>query len=428
MSGRPSEFRMASKEALGALRAVAKEVTVSGTVNRIALDVSLNGQDEIVSIRMNDNVLNWSCTCGQQNCGHIATALYWISAEESADINRAPRSSPTPSTRSRFSWPAETEDTETSVRATMKGISLALDDLVTAVVRVGTDAGTRPSVDEAVQRLIDAAPNPLPLGISRWIGLLRSALSRNDYDSVARILDGATRIAEDLKTELDDPNRRKRVISWLGAVLRDSKDVQRMSERNLIEIARERLDGVERSIIERRYLVDLENGEIYREERLQGMSTASLGPCPRLINAGLIVVEQGIPPQRIHLLQYSISAVIPTETWNQLSGWAFRRFDVLNKKYKESLTLFPGLTEPFALIAPTRLDWEQNYVPFDDENRSLPIAMADDPSLGRFFSSVPKIQETAWIAGRLVDAQGTLMLKPLSICILSEGQHSHVRI
>jgi hypothetical protein len=427
MSGKPSEFRMASKEALGTLRAVAKDVSYSGTVNRIALDVSLDGQDEIVSVRMNDKVLNWSCTCGQQNCGHIATALYWIAAEESTDINRALRSSPMP-TKSRLSWPVDIEDTEASVRATIKSVSVALDDLVTAVVRVGTNTGTGPSVDEAIQRLIDAAPNPLPLGISRWIGLLKAALSRHDHDSVARILDGATRIAEDLRDDVDDPNRRRRVVSWLGAILRDSKDVQRISERNLIEIARERLDGVERSIIERRYLVDLETGEIYREERLYSASTASLGPCPRIVNAGLTVVEQGIPPQRIHLLQYSVSAVIPTETWNQLSAWAYRRFDVLSKRYKESLTLFPGLTEPFAIIAPTHLDPEQNYVPFDDENRPLPIAMADEPSLGRFFASVPKIKETSWIAGRLVDAQGTLMLRPLSICILSEGQYSHVRV
>jgi len=428
MSSRPSQFRTASKEALDTLRAIKPDLLVDGKVNRIALDVSLDGEDEIVSVRMHNQRLSWSCTCGRQNCGHLATALRWISAQESADIADAVRSSSNPPTKNRFSAVNGFEDPIADVRTTMPALSGALEDLVTAIVRIGTDAGPGPSVEEAIQRLIEAAPNPTPLGICRWVGRLKAALSSRDVDMIARILDGAQRLSVDLKTESNDPSRCKRIVSWLGPSTCESNDVIRISERNLVEIAREWLDGLERSSIERRYLVDLENGEIYREERARGSQTVSLGPCPRSINAGLVVVERGIPPQRIRLLQYSISAVIPTEFENQLSGWANRRFNQIADDYRNLERTFPGLSEPFVLVAPKRLDVDQRCLLLDEANKPLPIATAEDPTLVRYIKSIPDVKETAWFAGRLLDAQGTLMLRPLSVCIPTSGQVRHLRV
>ncbi|MBN1655755.1 MAG: hypothetical protein JXA30_18465 [Deltaproteobacteria bacterium] len=428
MSAKPSAFRIASKQALDSLRSTTGKVASNGKVNRIALDVSLNGEDEIVSVRMHDSKLNWSCTCGRQNCGHIATALSWISAEETAESNPPQRAIQSPVSKSRISMSDHFAESELVVGTTMKGLSNALEDLITSVVRIGTDAGEGLSVDESIQRLIEVAPSPLPLGISRWIGRLKTALNRHDSDLVARLLHGAARLSEDLRGSATDDDRNQRIVSWMGALSRDSKEILRISERNLLEIAREWLNGIERSAIERRYLIDLESGEVYREERARGTQTASFGPCPRLINAGLLVVEQGIPPRRVHLLQYSISALISAEAESQLLSWGNRRFDLLAERYKKTQKLSPGLSEPFVLIAPSDIDLQRGCLLIDETDRPLPIATADDPSLIRFVESIPNIKRAALVAGRLVDAQGTLMLRPLSICQLKDGRCNYLRI
>lgn len=424
MSG-PSQLKSESRELLHRLKQVVRDDPLKGSVSRVSLDVCIDGECEIVTIRLHNDSLKWSCSCGTQECKHILTALSWISAGDSgresyptidSDFSKRERGS--------SSWPPDlrvVQETDQVERVDRSALSTVLEDIVTSIVRSGVDAGETPSVEEAIQRLISAAPRPIPLGISRWIGRLREALDTKDVDSVARILDSATRIAEDLSNlESTDQDSKQRLISWLGALSHDTKAVTRISDCVFLEIAREWLDGIERSSIERRYLLDLDVGVIYREERARGMLTASLGPCPRLIVVGLATVEQGVHPQRVRLMQYSITTVISMDHWYQLLSWARQRFSTLIGDYKEAIGIFPGLAEPFALIAPASLKQDPHFVPLDEVGRPLPLALTHDPSSIKFIQTTIENGSLAWVSGRLVDAKGVLMLQPLSVGVRLE--------
>ncbi len=428
----PFPLKAAAAEILGELQQVSGPLEHRAAVDRVIVEVALDGQRHMVAIGLQDDTLNWTCTCGQRSCAHARAAFAWVCeggpgtqpdvaepAEESVPVRRS-------------SWPpdvrtAKPDGEAQSIEAAT--LAAALEDVITAVARTGTEAEEpSASVDEAIERLMSAAPRPLPLGVARWVGRLKKALSKRDVVAVARVLQGAAQFADDLRTGHADGDARRRLVTWLGASVGDAEGVERISDHMLFEVAREWLDGVESSAIERRYLVDLTSGETYREERSRGAQEASLGPCPRLVAVGLATVERGIPPRRIRLMQYSVSVGIDAKAWSQLASWASRRFDALAEMYGNALGAFPGLAEPFALIAPARVEREQGLVPLDIASRPLPLATAEDPSSQGFLQARAELGQVAWLAGRLVDAHGTLMLRPLSVAVVKGEQTLHASV
>lgn len=400
-------------------------VPATGRVERLSIDVRDGGQSELVSLAFRDGRLTWSCTCGQLRCRHAAAALRLLAGEAS---DRP--SDPASATASGGYAPVLRTAAASARPDEIEGRALAdvLEDVITAVVRAGVLAPESPSVDEALQRLVDLAPQPLPLGIGRWIGRLRAALDEGDVEAVAGVLDGASRVVDDLRAGRATPEASQRVVSWLGALARDVETVQRISDRVLIEVAREWLTGTERAAIERRYLVDLRSAEIYREERVRGAATASYGPCPRMVHVGLAEVEQGARPKRIRLLQYSVSTRIAHEAWHQLAAHAVPSFEALARSYREASGAFPGLAEPFAVVAPARYARSPRLVPVDTEGRPLPLASAEDPAALRYVDAETQHADPAWIAGRLVDADGVLMLLPASLGFVEDGRLRHRRV
>lgn len=415
-------WQQAAREALQNEPATSSE---NGQVERLSIDVREGAQSELVSLAFRDGRLTWSCTCGQLRCRHADAALRLLAGEASerpsdpASATASGGYAPVLRTAAASDRPYEVEP---------RALADVLEDVVTAVVRAGVLAPESPSVDEALQRLVDLAPQPLPLGIGRWIGRLRATLDEGDVEAVARVLDGASRVVDDLRAGRATPEASQRVVSWLGALARDIETVERISERVLIEIAREWLTGTERAAIERRYLVDLRSAEIYREERARGAATASYGPCPRVVHVGLAEVEQGARPKRIRLLQYSVSTRIEHEDWHQLAAHAVPSFEALARSYREASSAFPGLAEPFAVVAPARYARSPRLVPMDTEDRPLPLASAEDPAALRYVDALAEDADPAWIAGRLVDADGVLMLLPASLGVVREGQLRHRRV
>jgi hypothetical protein len=301
-------------------------------------------------------------------------------------------------------------------------LASALEDVVTSVVRLGArKADGAPSVQDAIERLVEAAPDPLPLGIDRWIGRLRSALARRDVDTLARVLDGAARVSEDMQSNEPGTQALRRIVSWLGATQDMAGDVEPIYERVLVEIGREWLAGLNRSGIERRYLVDLGSGDVYREERPRGELAASVGPCPRIVSVGFAEVELGAQPRRIRLLQYAVSPNVSEEDWSQIVDASARSFAPLARTYREALDAFPGLAEPFALLAPSRCDTEDGLLPYDNEDVPLPIAHADDPGGAAALEALGQQTKVEWLAGRLIDAEGRLMLLPCAAATQQEG-------
>jgi len=57
----------------------------------------------------------------------------------------------------------------------------------------------------------------------------------------------------------------------------------------------------------------------------------------------------------------------------------------------------------------------------DGEDDPLPLARAEEPTLVAALDDVLRSTEPAWVFGRLVDADGTLMMVPLSVAIVQNG-------
>jgi hypothetical protein len=430
-----TKIRASAQKAMQELRATAVETLANAAIDRVTLDITSNEQREVVTLHLRDSKLIWSCTCGRRTCAHVAAALSWISGELDTparnEVEPKHTIKATTSAWSHLSWPPDLrtlEDFDQAARADIAALAASLEELAAIIVNCGTDAGLTASVETAIGRLIEIAPKPLPLGISRWIGRLKVALIDRSVEGVARLLDGASKLVTDLCSETRDMTAVERVVSWLGAYSADKRTIERISDRSLLEIAREWMDGTERYAIEKRYLVDLHNGEVFREERARDFSSASLGPCPRLVSVSLAAVEQGAQPRRVRLLQYSTAVTIPDEAWKQLASWANRTFAPLQEIYHRAVTNFPGLTEPFVVVAPAQVARDPHPVPVDESGHPLPLAAARDPYALKVLDALTANQRPEWIAGRLVDAQGTLMMRPLSFGVTHTGQFLHVRL
>lgn len=387
------------------------EAEPSGEVTRVTVDVALDGKSELVTLVLRDGELAWSTSGGE---GHVAAALRWLAgAPEPAPAVRVTPETEMPAQR--VTWPPAEADHDAEARAARARLAEALEDLVTVVVRAGAGGAESPSVAESLERLRREAPLPTPMGLARWLGRLKGALDARDVELVARLLDGAGQLAEDLRRDKPSAEVRRRVAGWMGSAGEIGAPVQRLSDRVLVEIAREQLPSSERGGIERRHLVDLQSGEVFREERTRTSPVASVGPCPRLVNVGLADVEDGAAPRRLRLLQYVVSLELGKEELERIEANAYRRFSALAERYRELVERQPGQAEPFAVVAPR--SFEQNGGPLlrDDEGLPLPLARADDPAAVEVLARHCPTSGPRWVAGRLCDAGGVLMLVPCSV-------------
>ena len=388
------------REAIVSELASQNQRSVRGEVGRVSVEVTIDGKAEIVNLSLRDGVLVSVATDGSQQGPYIDAAIAFLGGAELDRISQPPRVSLNP--------PAPALEQAADVIAT------ALDDLVVAIARVGFDqAADSPSVDDGLERLIQVAPDPLPRGLSRWIGRLRESIAKNDAITAARLLDGACRLAFDLRDKDRSAQGHQRVIAWTGGPRDSTPGLELLYDRTLVELAREWMAGIDTSGLERRYLLDLQSGEIFREERLRN-DRASVGPCPRQLAVGLAEVEPGPEPRRVRLLQYVVQPEVSPTTWVQITQFARRDFHQVADWYRKTLKSFPGLAEPFALIAPHLLDRDHGMNPMDASGRSLPIASQRQPALAAAFESLNAADDPLWIAGRLVHSADGVELTPLS--------------
>jgi len=314
-----------------------------GEVGRVTLDVVIDGRSELVTVALRDGKLAWT-TSGEGP--HVRAALRWLAGRAEPRVVRT--TEPGEGAAPRVSWVPEGVDGEQSgARARLAD---ALDDVVTVVVRAGASGAGSPSVAESLERLRREAPLPTPLGLGRWLGRLKAALDAGEAGLASRLLDGAAQLAEDLRRERPSPEARRRVVDWMGGSGSElALAVERISDRVLVEVAREQLPSSERGGVERRHLIDLQSGEVFREERTRASPVASVGPCPRVVNVGLADVEQGASPRRIRLMQYVVSLELGAEELARIEGSAYRRFTALAERYRELTFASPGQAEPFAV-------------------------------------------------------------------------------
>jgi hypothetical protein len=352
-----SELREAAKRALTRVAAESK----GGRITRLTVDVALEeGGSELVTLTLRDGELAWSSTGDD---AHVAAALRWLA--ESAPVETPTRLTDPP----RLSRLSPEPEPMPEAQVARTRLAEALDDVIMVLVRAGVGGADSPSVGESLERLRKEAPLPTPAGLSRWLGRLKSALDAREVGLVARLLDGAARVAQDLRQDKPSPEARRRVVAWMGAGGGELLGaLERISDRVLVEVAREQLGAGERGGVERRHLVDLQNGEVFREERSRTIPVASVGPCPRVVSVGLAEVEEGPAPRRIRLMQYAVSLELGAEELRRIEASAYRRFSALADRYRELVQAHPGQAEPFAVVAP-RSYAARGPVCFDDERQ-----------------------------------------------------------
>ncbi len=305
-------------DGLRALRALLASARVEATqgedarpsVARIALDVrTAAGESGVVLLSIEKGSARVVDDRGDRSSPLVDAALAWLAALSREEASSAPNVRVSVAPRASIA-PHRLDET-----ACARALSLSL-------VRSGIVGMRRGVLDEPIQRARAGAG----VRLARWIARLEAAVAEDDVTLVARLALGALRAAP--------PPRRTRV------------------DLRLVEVAREHLDGRGRRSIERRYLVDLEEGSPFVEERERGEALPSLGPMPRTVEVGF--AEERVEPGRASLLihQYTTSPDVPRASVERLVALGRVEVSAVLDRVDALLHASPGFAEPLVLTDP----------------------------------------------------------------------------
>ncbi|MET0285391.1 MAG: hypothetical protein ABW352_13005 [Polyangiales bacterium] len=358
--------------------------------------MNLEIANEQVTLFTRDGRLRELCTCGVERCEHIAVVLRFLAegAAQASPNEVRIRSSVRPP-------PPEAEQV---------ALATAFEELCVACARAGIEARDSPSIKQALEQLLQAAPDPVPLSLARWVGRFRDAISFGELGELARLLDGALHFAEQLREGAFSALEQRR--AWLDEV--DGGDA--LSEVALLEVAREWITGLDRASIERRYLIELVSGQVYSEERRRNEATVSVGPCPRLAQVAFAEVDSATRPPRAKLLQYTVSLQVPEAPWQRVVSLAETELSVLRERFAADLRASPALAEPFAIFAPAQLEIAANALADSQGER---LALRSDPNLSGIDALLAATRgaDVVCVLGRLLGRASGLLMKPLSVVV-----------
>jgi hypothetical protein len=352
--------------------------------------------NEQVTLFTRDGRLRELCTCGVDRCEHIAVVLRFL-AEGAAQATPA-------EVRVRSSMRPPPPD------STQLSLASAFEELCLATARAGIEARDSPSIKQALEQLLNAAPTPMPLSLARWIGRFRDGLSFGEVGELSRLLDGALAFAELLREDSVGGLELRR--AWLGT----AEASEALSEVTLVEVAREWITGLDRASIERRYLIELVSGQVYTEERLRGDSAISDGPCPRLAQVAFAEIDGATRPRRAKLLQYSLSMQVPEAPWQRVVSLAQTELSAVRERFAAELRECPALAEPFAIFAPAQIDLASNAL---SDARGERLTLRSDPNLSGIDALLAATRGTdiVCVLGRLLGRASGLLMKPLSAVV-----------
>lgn len=439
-----SGLRDAARARLGELGA--DDAPADG-LRRATLEIEAEGRVELVTVTLRpDGTLLVSATDGQNDGPHVRAALTLLAAMPTAGGTRRVSMAPPKPSTAPGPWddgPEAAEDATSSpgTVASVSPLADALEDLMVAAVRHGANEGLgKPAVSEAIARVEEAvAKSPDPRGLTRFIGRLYTMLATRDAAGLARVLDGASRLVSALRRTDLPKEERRRVEAWLGGATRTQ-----LFDQELVEIGREWIAGFKRGALQRRYLVSLHSGEIYREERRRN-EPGSVGPCPRKVVAGLAEHHAWSTPSEMRLLQYAVSPEVAEHDWDRLAELALADFGELGPRYRAALKGDPALAEPVVWLAVHDIDVHRLLV-FDKNDTALPLR--DDPTRAEpgtaLAPRVPARDDTGRLArirqvalgsdavrcigGRLSDAGSVLWLEPFALLVSRDGESHFERL
>ncbi|MCS6799389.1 MAG: hypothetical protein NZ898_12835 [Myxococcota bacterium] len=298
-------------------------------------------------------------------------------------------------------------------------LALALDDLVTAVVRVGTStAWGAPSVEAARNRIVRALGEPVAPAASRFLGRLDAALQAGDVRQCALLLSTAARLSD----ALGAGSETVLVEAWLGPFADGVAQVP-IVDRRLIEVARERLPAATLSLVEQRLLVCPQSAERFVEWRVSD-AEASAGPCPRAVHVSLARAESLPGPRALRLEQYAVQFPPGASDWEMLEAVAVRRFDALEDEWAATIERTGHVREPWVLVGPAEAELDDRVVLRDVAGRRLFLAPGDGTT--EALAALARTSTLRWVAGRLVDRDGRLELA-VSSAAVRDGRAMRLR-
>lgn len=332
-----------------------------------------------------------SCTCGDHECAHFWAVLPLLAEGPTA---------PLPIERAR------TSSRPPPPGAHQGGLAAAFDELSLSVARAGIAHADSPSITQAMEQLIAAAPSPLPLPLARWIGRLRIALDAADVTTCARLLHGALGAVDEHRH--GGPG---------GPLLADPPAPGALADVHLLEVAREWLAGLDRASIERRYLLDLASGTIYAEDRQRGEPECSVGPCPRSAHVAFAEVDASALPLRVRLLQYTLSLQLPADAWSRVMALADTAITALRARFVEETSASSALAEPFALLAAALLEAGPLGTLRDAHGERIALRDEHGDDASAALHAAIAGGELACVLGRLHAGSTGLALLPLSAIV-----------
>jgi hypothetical protein len=382
-------------------------------VRRLTAEIEIDGVTELVAVIQDERGVRAVASDGRSDGPYVEAALALFGEM----LARPASEHPEPI--------AEAKAKGSSPRLELKA---AVEELITATVRAGIGAAKHaPAFKLALDTLTKLAEREVASGLERFIGRLRNAVEFGDVEECAMLLGGATQLVADLAE--DDPGDRalERISGWVHLPGPASRETP-IYEHDFVEMGREWVAGISRAALQRRYLVDVGTGEIYREITRAGRK-ASVGPCPRFIHAGLALSCPGTVPTRLRLMQYEVSPEVPSRAKRAMEAHAHRGVAGLLERFRAAHAAAPGQAEPFALFAPAGVTSEEGTTSLvDDAGMSLPLASSEglelDTALVRAIDgAVPRV-----VAGRLFLAEGVLILRPFSLLLGEASAEKLVRL
>jgi hypothetical protein len=160
--------------------------------------------------------------------------------------------------------------------------------------------------------------------------------------------------------------------------------------------------------------LDLDSGRVFVEHSHEGAAEQagpSVGPFPRRLQAGLMMVMPGIPPSPVRLLQYVILPP-PTEAdLIRLKKFAMIAVDDTYARLRDVVAVARAPYPAFVMFAPSRTV----VILVDGEGAALALAHRIDPPACAALARIAESSHVHCVAGLLVWTGHEIALNPLSV-------------
>ncbi len=392
-------------------------------IERVVIDVEAQGATETVVIKERDGQLVTSCTSARDPEIYVDAALAWLHGASQSTSTARIRSTSLGGVRMSELAPLDAQRSDAQrladpsmQRSPHHALAVALSELVTTLTRVGLSHAEAPSSERVRDALVQVLLDEGSLALLRWIGRLNDSIVRVDTVRFARLLWGASKLAQQILGE-DAGASGAATAGPLTRMIWPGVQTLQSSDTTLVELGREMLAAHKPNFLEVRYLLDLKNGMIYCEcmrvdDGLSGTygMRASLGPHPRVLHVNLAEVQSDGAFARIQPMQYTISVDIGIEIWERINIHARDHFARVLEDYRANVLLVADLIEPVYCLRAAGVEHDAGFVLVDKEGQKLRLAIEESEEISQTLRALA--QTPCVVTGRVVDTPGGVVVHP----------------